>query len=96
MPAALNEENVDVPPNYDLSDIDKAYMAINYPRDLSSVLKALSIIDLDAQAKVNIVKAHKAHDVLEMRRILATSGPSSSSRPLSYTPFTKAYLNKRF
>jgi hypothetical protein len=83
MPAALNEENVDIPPNYDLSDIDKAYMAINYPRDLSSVLRALSIIDLDAQAKANIVKAHKAHDALEMRRLLATSGQSSSPRPLS-------------
>jgi hypothetical protein len=28
MPAAVNVENVDIPPNHDLSDIDKAYAAI--------------------------------------------------------------------
>jgi hypothetical protein len=78
MPAAMNKEHVDIPPNNDLSDIDKAYVAINYPRDLPSVLKALHIIDLDAQTKLNILEAHEKHDVLEMRRLLATSGPSSS------------------
>jgi hypothetical protein len=77
MPAALNKENADIPPHYDLSDTDKAYMAIKYPRDLSSVLKALHIIDFDAQAKLNIVKAYEAHDVLEMRRHIDGSGPSS-------------------
>ena len=82
MQPAMNKENEDIPPNHELSDIDKAYMAINYPRDLPSVLKALSIIDIDAQAKLNIVEAHKARDVLEMRRLLATSGPSSPPSPL--------------
>ncbi|KAJ7907565.1 hypothetical protein B0H13DRAFT_2501759 [Mycena leptocephala] len=32
MPAAMNEQHKDVPPNYKLSDMDKAYMIINYPR----------------------------------------------------------------
>ena len=71
MPPTLNKENVDIPQNYDLSDMDKAYMAVNYPRDSSSVSKALDIIDLDAQAKLNILEAHEAHDILEMRRLLA-------------------------
>ena len=75
MRAAMNKEKVDIPPNNDLSDIDKAYMAINYPRDLSSVSKTLETIDLDSNTKSAIIVAYKAHDILEMRRLLATSGP---------------------
>ena len=75
MRAAMNKEKVDIPPNNDLSDIDKAYMAINYPRDLSSVLKALQIVDLDSKTTLAIIEAHEVHDTLEMRRLLATSGP---------------------
>ena len=71
MRAAMNEENVDIPPNHDLSEIDKAYAAINYPRDLSSVAKALKIIDLDPSTTLAIIEAYKAHDFLEMRRLLA-------------------------
>ena len=32
MPAEMNKEGIEVPPNYELSDLDKAYMCINYPR----------------------------------------------------------------
>ncbi|KAJ7452613.1 hypothetical protein FB451DRAFT_1050784, partial [Mycena latifolia] len=32
MPAEMNDEGIAVPPNKKLSDIDKAYMVINYPR----------------------------------------------------------------
>jgi hypothetical protein len=80
MPAVMNKENVDIPPNHDLSDIDKAYMAINYPRDLSSVKKALQIIDLDSNTKSAIIKAHEEQDVLEMRRLLAAPPSSFPSR----------------
>ena len=76
MRAAMNTENVDIPPNHDLSDIDKAYTAINYPRDLPSVLKALETIELDSKTTLAIIKAHVEHDTLEMRRLLATSGLS--------------------
>jgi hypothetical protein len=86
MRAAMNMENVDIPPNHDLSDIDKAYMAINYPRDSLSVWEALEIIDLDSNTKSAIVKAHEAQDVLEMRRLLAEfSSPFPDRRPLSYS-----------
>jgi hypothetical protein len=79
MPAAMNMESVDIPPNYDLSDIDKAYAAINYPRDLSSVWKALKTIDLDSNTKLAIIVAYAEHDILEMRRLL---GAHSSSIPV--------------
>ena len=79
MQATMNAENVDIPPNHDLSEIDKAYAAINYPRDLSSVLMALETIDLDAPAKLAIIVAYAAHDILEMRRLL---GVHSSSFPV--------------
>jgi hypothetical protein len=82
----MNMENVDILPNYDLSDIDKAYMAINYPRDLSSVWEALDIIDLDSNTKSAIVKAHEVQDVLEMRRLLAEFSSSfPDCRPFSWT-----------
>jgi hypothetical protein len=76
--ATLNKENVDILPNNDLSDIDKAYMAINYPRDLPSVEKAFETIDLDSNTKSAIIAAYKEHDILEMRRLL---GAHSSSFP---------------
>jgi hypothetical protein len=79
MPAALNKEHVDIPPNHDLSDIDKAYVAINYPRDFPSVLKALETIDLDSDTKLAIIVAYAAQDILEMRRLL---GAHSSSFPV--------------
>jgi hypothetical protein len=79
MPATMNMENVDIPPNHHLSEIDKAYAAINYPRDLSSVLKALQVIDLDSNTKLAIVEAYAVHDILEMRRLL---GAHSSSFPV--------------
>ena len=31
MPAEMNEEHVEVEPNYELSSLDKAYMTLNYP-----------------------------------------------------------------
>ena len=77
MQAAMNKENVDIPPNNDLSEIDKAYAAINYPRDLPSVLRALHIIDLDASAKVAITVAYEVHDILEMRRLLGAHSVDS-------------------
>jgi hypothetical protein len=80
MRAAMNTENVDIPPNHDLSDIDKAYTAINYPRDLPSVLKALETIDLDSNTTLAIIEAYNAHDVLEMRRLLAEPSSSLSGR----------------
>jgi hypothetical protein len=30
MPAQMNKQKIEVPPTYDLSDLDKAYMLINY------------------------------------------------------------------
>ena len=79
----MNEENLDIPPNYDLSEIDKAYAGINYPRDLSSVLKALETIDFDSNTTLAIIVAYKAHDILEMRRLLA----DHSSSPHGRRPF---------
>jgi hypothetical protein len=65
MPAAVNVENVDTtkprPP-----EIDKTYATINYPRDLSSVLKALETIDLDSNTKLAIIVAYAAMHILRL------------------------------
>jgi hypothetical protein len=76
----MNKENKDISPNNELSDIDKAYMAINYPRDMSSVKKALKTIDLDSKTTSAIIKAHEKHDTIEMRRLLATHSLSFLGR----------------
>jgi hypothetical protein len=95
MPAAMNKEHVDIPLNNELSDIDKAYMAINYPRDLPSVKKALQTINLDSKTTLAIIKAHEVHDVLEMRRLLVAH-PSSfpSSRRFFGTSHPVAAVNR--
>jgi hypothetical protein len=76
----MNKENINISPNHELSDLDKAYMAINYPRDWSSVNKALQIIDLDSNTKSAIIKAQEEHDFLEMRRLLVAPPSSLPSR----------------
>ncbi|KAJ7153279.1 hypothetical protein C8R46DRAFT_1197359 [Mycena filopes] len=37
MPAEMNKQHIEVPPNHALSDKDKAYMIINYPRPTAHV-----------------------------------------------------------
>ena len=51
MPARLNHQGIDVPPNLDLSELDKAFITLNYPRKEPvdggmSVLRALKIAEV--------------------------------------------------
>src|ERR1700722_14961306 len=55
MPAAMNEEGVEVLPNNDLSDFDKAYAALNYPRDIASDKGAVSIVNFDSDSERRIL-----------------------------------------
>ncbi|KAJ7069144.1 hypothetical protein C8F01DRAFT_977064, partial [Mycena amicta] len=64
MPSWLNLQHIDVKANYALSDIDKAYMVINYPRNGShadapqwTLDYALRVADVDAVTTEAIRKA---------------------------------------
>lgn len=57
MPYYLNEQGVDIQPNLDLSDLDKAFIMLNYPgrapEDMS-IDKALAIAGVDERTSEKI------------------------------------------
>jgi hypothetical protein len=60
MPAELNEEGIDIPVNLVLSDLDKAFITLNYPRkttavDGMSVMQALNIADVPHDVSATIL-----------------------------------------
>jgi hypothetical protein len=96
MPAAMNEQHKDVPPNYKLSDMDKAYMIINYPRPTPHALApewtldhALQVSGVDPattqdikNAKGDVTKIRAVFTAFQVAaRIKAT--PSNSVEPPS-------------
>jgi hypothetical protein len=57
MPGELNEEGIDVPANLELSDLDKAFIMLNYPGKASadmSVLQALKVAGVSREAAAKI------------------------------------------
>ncbi|ESK80800.1 peptidase m12a astacin [Moniliophthora roreri MCA 2997] len=60
MPSQLNEEGIDIPVNTVLSDMDKAFITLNYPRKVPvpggiSVAEALEIAGVSGQAASTIL-----------------------------------------
>ncbi|KAJ6627702.1 hypothetical protein B0H10DRAFT_1993760 [Mycena sp. CBHHK59/15] len=94
MPPEMNLERINVPPNYVLSDMDKAFMAINYPRPtphadapmwtLDYALKVAGV-DVPVSQKIKTAKG----DVAEIRRLFtafsvarhALASPASGVNP---------------
>ncbi|KAJ7438411.1 hypothetical protein B0H11DRAFT_2105041 [Mycena galericulata] len=65
MPAWMNEQNIEITMNYTLSDFDKAYMLINYPRvqalhsePLWTLDHALEVVGVDISTTSAIRNAH--------------------------------------
>ncbi|KAF5309214.1 hypothetical protein D9619_012792 [Psilocybe cf. subviscida] len=74
MPAAQNEEKVEIPPNLELSEKDKAYMQINYPYlirkgvNLKAVFEgSMTTLNLDATTTANMIKNRGKGDLPEAR-----------------------------
>ena len=95
MPAAMNKENLDVPPNHQLSPLDKAYISINYPHDPNtstmSFQEALDIakVDLSTQTNLKYLYVRKEYHVLRhkfsdwsLSRFMSSS-PSGPSHDIS-------------
>jgi hypothetical protein len=99
MPAAMNLEHIDVPPNDVLSDMDKAYMVVNYPRPTPHASApnwtldyALKVSGVDP-ATIQDIKNAKG-DVTKIRAIFtafqvaARMKASASLSPNTVTPPT--------
>ncbi|KAF7336381.1 ZnMc domain-containing protein [Mycena venus] len=73
MPPEMNLQRINVPVNNDLSDMDKAYMIINYPgqtTDLTwSLAHALKVAGVDAQTTKSITVAADKQNVTLVRTL---------------------------
>ena len=74
MPAAMNKQNIEIKPNNVLSDIDKAFMTINYPypsshppADVWTVEHALDVAGVDAETKDAILVQYALSEWSEVR-----------------------------
>ncbi|KAJ7493835.1 hypothetical protein FB451DRAFT_1122358 [Mycena latifolia] len=97
MPAAMNLERIDVPPNEVLSDMDKAYMVINYPRPtphasapmwtLEYALKVSGVDDATTQnilsAKGNVTKIRAIFTAFQVAARAKTLPPPNDANPSS-------------
>jgi len=65
MPDTMNEEKIEIDPNNELSDTDKAYITINYPREhphengwtIEHALEVAGVSDADSKTLVGICRA---------------------------------------
>ena len=79
MPAAMNEQNIEIKPNNILSDIDKAFMTINYPYPSSNppadniwtVEHALDVAGIDAETKAAILVQYALSEWSEVRYLFS-------------------------
>ena len=86
MPAAMNEQNLEIKPNNVLSDIDKAFMTINYPYpstrspadSIWTINHALDVAGVDAETKAAILVQYGLSEWSEVRYLF--SGFSTSTR----------------
>ncbi|THH32074.1 hypothetical protein EUX98_g2088 [Antrodiella citrinella] len=76
MPAEMNNEHIEIPPNTALTELDKAYMVIHYPRSSApnaitrwSLSYALDVAAVDVAVKHEIL-AH-SQDASAVRRIFS-------------------------
>ena len=75
MPAAMNEEGIEVKPNNVLSDIDKAYIIINYPHPVDTPPLdpvwtfefALGVAGVDGSARDRILQEYRNSNWPEVR-----------------------------
>jgi len=76
MPAAMNEQNEDIPPNYQLSPLDKAYMTINYPHwpktpTIMSFQEALDIAKVDPHNQTVLRELYDLGDYHRIRQVFS-------------------------
>jgi hypothetical protein len=74
MPGSLNEEGITVPPNLVLSDLDKAFITINYPRKDEDVpdggwkvSKALDVVQVPDDVASDILSSLSSGQLTDVR-----------------------------
>lgn len=85
MPAELNLQHVDVPPNTVLSDLDKAYAILNYPGLKASpaqpsgwtISHALDVAGVTGSSRDKILQST---DPLEIRRLLFSRNAAQKNK----------------
>ncbi|KAJ7270869.1 hypothetical protein C8J57DRAFT_1065233 [Mycena rebaudengoi] len=95
MPRQMNVEQIDIPPNDALSDMDRAYMVINYPRPSPHALApqwtldyALKVSGVDAMttqdiknAKGNVDKIRALFTAFQVAQRAKATPPSNGANP---------------
>ena len=92
MPAAMNKQAKDIPPNYHLSPLDKAYITINYPHEpatstVMSFQEALDIAKVDPHTQVTLRDIYQLEDYHRLRHVfsawslVAASASTGSTSP---------------
>ncbi|THH27511.1 hypothetical protein EUX98_g6673 [Antrodiella citrinella] len=94
MPPDMNEQRINVPPNYSLTDLDKAFVVINYPRKEPAqeapewtLAHALDVVGVDASAKANILA--RTDDADDVR--LAFTLWTAANHALEHHPTTPSH-----
>jgi hypothetical protein len=77
MPASLNEEGIEVPPNLELSPLDKAFITLTYPRTNIptgglTVTDALVIVNVPNNVSGDILSSLAANKLDEVREKFCT------------------------
>ena len=74
MPAAFNREGIEIPRHYDLDDLDKAYILINYPRAQAAAdtpswtfEHALNVAKVDSSMKAALLRDFNAKNYDNVR-----------------------------
>jgi len=89
IPAQMNLEHIEVPPNNKLSELDKAFAFINYPYPAASpfdskwtIDHALAVAGVDVDSKTKILQAYSQQDWVNVRyyfSLFTTSAHTASS-----------------
>ncbi|KAI0267595.1 hypothetical protein BGY98DRAFT_1190947 [Russula aff. rugulosa BPL654] len=88
-PAAMNEQNKGIKPNNDLSDIDKAFMTINYPPDDNTnkmewtIELALDVIGIGDRKKNQIIETYRNGGWASLRQEFAVATPITKKENVS-------------
>ena len=79
MPAAMNKQNREIRPNHVLSETDKAFITINYPRppnyppadSIWTMNHALDVVGIDPETKSKILESYELSEWAEIRYLLS-------------------------
>jgi len=100
MPAAMNEQNKGIKPNNELSDLDKAFMTINYPPDDNAnkmewtIEQALDVVGVSDRKKNQIIESYRNSGCARLRKEFAEWSKLAIRHGGSITDTSQARVDK--